>query len=91
MTAAWLLPIVAPIVAAATGAIVADVLPNPQHALITVIVKTQLGDPFKGGDTSFGMRFQALNHIACMNFNRDKRDEFEALQLREVDQNMGRS
>ncbi|KAL2066266.1 hypothetical protein VTL71DRAFT_2337 [Oculimacula yallundae] len=38
MTAAWLLPIVAPIVAAATGAIVADVLPNPQHALITVIV-----------------------------------------------------
>lgn len=38
MTAAWLLPIVAPIVAAATGAIVADVLPNPQHALMTVIV-----------------------------------------------------
>ncbi|KAK0120415.1 hypothetical protein ONS96_010631 [Cadophora gregata f. sp. sojae] len=38
MTATWLLPIVAPIVAAATGAIVADVLPNPQHALITVIV-----------------------------------------------------
>ena len=38
MTAAWLLPIVAPIVAAATGAIVANVLPNPQHALITVIV-----------------------------------------------------
>jgi tellurite resistance protein TehA-like permease len=38
ITAAWLLPIVAPIVAAATGAIVASVLPNPQHALITVIV-----------------------------------------------------
>ncbi|TVY42240.1 Sulfite efflux pump [Lachnellula occidentalis] len=38
MTATWLLPVVAPIVAAATGAIVADVLPNPQHALITVIV-----------------------------------------------------
>lgn len=38
MTAAWLLPIVAPIVAASTGAIVADVLPNPQHALMTVIV-----------------------------------------------------
>lgn len=38
MTAAWLLPIVAPIVASATGGIVADVLPNPQHALITVIV-----------------------------------------------------
>lgn len=38
MTAAWLLPIVAPIVAAATGGIVAEVLPNPQHALWTVLV-----------------------------------------------------
>lgn len=38
MTAAWLLPIVAPIVAAASGGIVADILPNPQHALWTVIV-----------------------------------------------------
>ena len=38
MTAAWLLPIVAPIVAAASGGIVADVLPNPNHALWTVIV-----------------------------------------------------
>lgn len=38
MTATWLLPIVAPIVASGTGAIVAEVLPNPQHALITVIV-----------------------------------------------------
>jgi tellurite resistance protein TehA-like permease len=38
MTAAWLLPIVAPIVAAATGGIVAEQLPNPQHALWTVIV-----------------------------------------------------
>ena len=38
MTAAWLLPIVAPIVAAATGGIVAEVLPNPQHALWTIIV-----------------------------------------------------
>jgi tellurite resistance protein TehA-like permease len=37
MTAAWLLPIVAPIVAAATGGIVAEVLPDPQHALWTVI------------------------------------------------------
>jgi len=37
MTAAWLLPIVAPIVAAASGGIVAEVLPNPQHALWTVI------------------------------------------------------
>ena len=33
MTAAWLLPIVAHIVVAATGSIVAEVLPNPVHAL----------------------------------------------------------
>lgn len=38
MTAAWLLPIVSTIVAAATGGIVAEVLPNPQHALWTIIV-----------------------------------------------------
>jgi C4-dicarboxylate transporter/malic acid transport protein len=38
MTAAWLLPIVATIVAAATGGIVAEVLPNPQHQLWTIIV-----------------------------------------------------
>lgn len=38
MTAAWLLPIVATIVAAATGGIVANVLPNDQHALWTIIV-----------------------------------------------------
>lgn len=37
MTAAWLLPIVSTIVAAATGGIVAEVLPNPQHALWTVL------------------------------------------------------
>lgn len=37
MTAAWLLPIVAPVVAAACGGVVADVLPNPQHALWTII------------------------------------------------------
>lgn len=37
MTAAWLLPIVATIVAAASGGVVADALPNPQHALWTVI------------------------------------------------------
>lgn len=37
MTAAWLLPIVATIVAAASGGIVAEVLPNPQHALWTII------------------------------------------------------
>lgn len=38
MTAAWLLPIVATIVAAASGGVVADILPNPQHALWTVLV-----------------------------------------------------
>lgn len=38
MTAAWLLPIVAPIVVAASGATVAEVLPHPQHALWTIIV-----------------------------------------------------
>lgn len=38
MTAIWLLPIVSCIVAASSGAIVADVLPNPQHALWTVLV-----------------------------------------------------
>ncbi|KAI9747521.1 MAG: Aspartokinase, partial [Chaenotheca gracillima] len=38
MTAAWLLPIVATIVAAASGGIVAEVLPNPQYALWTVIL-----------------------------------------------------
>ena len=38
MTAAWLLPIVATIVAAATGGIVANALPNEQHALWTILV-----------------------------------------------------
>lgn len=38
MTAAWLLPIVAPIVAAASGGIVANILPEPSHALWTVII-----------------------------------------------------
>lgn len=38
MTAAWLLPIVSTIVAAASGGIVADVLPNPQHALWTLTI-----------------------------------------------------
>ncbi|KAL4869713.1 hypothetical protein BDV12DRAFT_196141 [Aspergillus spectabilis] len=37
MTAVWLLPSVSCVVAATTGAIVADILPNPQHALWTVI------------------------------------------------------
>ena len=38
MTAVWLLPIVATIVASASGGVVAEVLPNPQHALWTIIV-----------------------------------------------------
>lgn len=38
ITAAWLLPIVSTIVAAASGGIIAEVLPNPQNALITVTV-----------------------------------------------------
>ena len=37
MTAAWLLPIVSNVVAAASGGVVAEVLTNPQHALWTVI------------------------------------------------------
>lgn len=37
MTAVWLLPIVSCPVAASSGAMVADILPNPQHALWTVI------------------------------------------------------
>jgi tellurite resistance protein TehA-like permease len=37
MTAAWLLPIVSTIVASASGGIVASALPNPQHALWTII------------------------------------------------------
>ncbi|ESZ92807.1 putative C4-dicarboxylate transporter/malic acid transport protein [Sclerotinia borealis F-4128] len=37
MTATWLLPIVAPIVASASGSIVASALPNPQHALWTLL------------------------------------------------------
>lgn len=38
MTAAWLLPVVATIVASASGGIVASVIPDPQKALITIIV-----------------------------------------------------
>jgi hypothetical protein len=37
MTAVWLLPIVSTIVAAASGGIIAEILPNPQHALWTLI------------------------------------------------------
>ena len=38
MTAAWLLPTVSTIVAAASGGIVAEILPNSQHALWALIV-----------------------------------------------------
>ena len=38
VTGTWLLPIVAPVVASASGGIIGDVLPNPQHALWTIIV-----------------------------------------------------
>lgn len=38
MTAVWLLPIVSTIVASASGGIVASYLPNPQHALWTLII-----------------------------------------------------
>ncbi|RFU35370.1 hypothetical protein B7463_g950, partial [Scytalidium lignicola] len=38
VTAVWLLPIVSTIVSAATGGIVAEVLPNPQHALWTLVI-----------------------------------------------------
>ncbi|KAF7532695.1 hypothetical protein G7054_g7726 [Neopestalotiopsis clavispora] len=38
MTAAWLLPVVSTIVAAASGAIIASVLPDDQHAIWTVTV-----------------------------------------------------
>ncbi|KAK1150041.1 Plasma membrane sulfite pump involved in sulfite metabolism [Aspergillus melleus] len=42
MTAVWLLPIVTCIVAGSSGGIVASVLPNPQHALWTVICSYML-------------------------------------------------
>lgn len=37
MTGAWLMPALPAIVASGTGSIVASVLPNPQHAMWTVI------------------------------------------------------
>lgn len=49
MGAAWLLPIVACVVAAASGGIVAEILPDPQYALGTIIVSYILwgvGVPF---------------------------------------------
>jgi tellurite resistance protein TehA-like permease len=38
MTAVWLLPVVSTIVAAASGGVVAEILPDPQHALWTLIM-----------------------------------------------------
>ncbi|KAL6230155.1 hypothetical protein BDW75DRAFT_223396 [Aspergillus navahoensis] len=38
MTAVWLLPIVSCVVAASSGAMVSDIIDNPQHALWTIIV-----------------------------------------------------
>lgn len=49
MGAAWLLPIVACVVAAASGGIVAEILPDPQYALGTLIASFVLwgvGVPF---------------------------------------------
>src|ERR1700722_6519343 len=49
MTAVWLLPVVSTIVAAASGGIIAEVLPNHQHALWTLITSYILwgtGVPF---------------------------------------------
>lgn len=49
MTAAWLLPIVSNVVAAASGGVVAEVLTNKQHALWTVVTSCILwgtGVPF---------------------------------------------
>jgi tellurite resistance protein TehA-like permease len=37
MTAVWLLPLVSCIVAASSGATVAEIIPNPQYAMWTVI------------------------------------------------------
>ncbi|KAI4954346.1 hypothetical protein J4E91_002058 [Alternaria rosae] len=42
MTAAWLLPIVSCIVAAASGGVVASVLPEPNHALVTIVTSYAL-------------------------------------------------
>ena len=38
MTAVWLLPIVSPIVTSGSGSIVAEILPDPEYKLITLIV-----------------------------------------------------
>lgn len=61
MTAAWLLPVVSTIVAAATGGIVAEVLPNPQHALWTIITSYVLwGTGFPLAMVMLAMYFHRL-------------------------------
>ncbi|KAI9647378.1 Plasma membrane sulfite pump involved in sulfite metabolism [Ciborinia camelliae] len=61
MTAAWLLPIVAPIVASASGGIVASVLPHPQHALWTILLSYILfGTGFPLAMTILVIYFQRL-------------------------------
>lgn len=44
MTAAWFLHIVSTIVASASGGVVAEILPNPQHQLWTIIMSYVLWD-----------------------------------------------
>ncbi|KAF5876149.1 putative c4-dicarboxylate transporter malic acid transport protein [Botrytis fragariae] len=62
MTAAWLLPIVAPIVAAASGALLLlSVIPNPQHALYTILISYILfGTGFPLAMTILVIYFQRL-------------------------------
>lgn len=60
MTAVWLLPIIPNIVASATGAVVADILPNPQHALWIMMVSYVL----------WGMAIPMALAIIAIYFNR---------------------
>lgn len=60
MTAVWLLPVVAPIVAAASGGVVADVLPDPRYAVWTVVTSYIL----------FGMGFPLAMMVLTMYFQR---------------------
>ena len=38
MTALWLIPVVSVVIAASTGALVAGVLPDPEHRLLVLII-----------------------------------------------------
>jgi C4-dicarboxylate transporter/malic acid transport protein len=60
MSALWLLPIVSTIVAAASGGIVAEVLPSPHHALWTIMVSYIL----------FGTGFPLAMVVLVMYFHR---------------------